>query len=500
MSDLSGLNLNADKTELITNSHALAQYSLTYNQNTFLLAPCKDIKLNGIYVSYDSDVVRVKNFEKIYLSVEKQLKMWSSRNLSLLGKIQIFKTFGLSQILFASSTIMFTKHEDKQLTNLIYKFIWTRNMDGNKAPDRIKRSILNQNIKSLGFGMIDFKEVITSIRVKNVLRLLNNPDQPLNNIISSNINSSIIKIKCLNSIRPTIDAAIDKIREMWSQAIKNHISNGSTTQNMINVVLNEYVGNLTYPRFNNKRLVLAHKHDRLLEIRNISESPPIIKKLDKSIQILLKLSPVKLDNYSPPLLDNKFSIIPIKDKLKDTKGVSSRQIRHGFKLTLTIPPKMIEAPDPDLIINLGFMISKLTNVRNKTIILRAIHGDIYCGTRLKKFGMTETDLCPRCNIPETISHQLTDCLYVRKIWDILTKITGIKINSLSQALGHDPMHDKITLTIHAEIIRQLMSIERPTLEPIKLVRSTVKRLAIVERGITKFQINKMLDELSKFTC
>ena len=214
MSDLSGLNLNADKTELITNSHALAQYSLTYNQNTFLLAPCKDIKLNGIYVSYDSDVVRVKNFEKIYLSVEKQLKMWSSRNLSLLGKIQIFKTFGLSQILFASSTIMFTKHEDKQLTNLIYKFIWTRNMDGNKAPDRIKRSILNQNIKSLGFGMIDFKEVITSIRVKNVLRLLNNPDQPLNNIISSNINSSIIKIKCLNSIRPTIDSAIMKIREI----------------------------------------------------------------------------------------------------------------------------------------------------------------------------------------------------------------------------------------------------------------------------------------------
>ena len=62
------------------------------------------------------------------------------------------------------------------------------------------------------------------------------------------------------------------------------------------------------------------------------------------------------------------------------------------------------------------------------------------------------------------------------------------------------MHDKITLTIHAEIIRQFMSIERPTLEPIKLVRSTVKRLAIVERGITKFQINKMLDELSKFTC
>ena len=220
MSNVSGLKLNADKTELITNSNSSTQFALSYNQATVLLRSCKDIKLNGIYVSYDINWVSGKNFEKIYSSVEKQLRMWSSRSLSLLGKIQIFKTFGLSQILFGGSTIMFSKQEDNRLTNLIYKFIWTCSMDGNKAPDRIKRSILNQNIKSLGFGMLDYKEVVTSIRVKNVLRLLNNPDQPLYNIIRSNINSSIINIKCINSIRPTIDVAISKIREMWSQTIK----------------------------------------------------------------------------------------------------------------------------------------------------------------------------------------------------------------------------------------------------------------------------------------
>ena len=232
--------------------------------------------------------------------------MWSSRSLSLLGKIQIFKTFGLSQILFGGSTIMFSKQEDTRLTNLIYKFIWTRSMDGNKAPDRIKRSILNQNIKSLGFGMLDYKEVVTSIRVKNVLRLLNNPDQPLYNVIRSNINSSIINIKCINSIRPTIDVAISKIREMWTQTIKNSISDGSTSKKLIDIVLNEYVGNLTYPRFNNKRLVLTYKHDRLMEIRDISANPPIVKKLQKSIQILLKQSSINLNNYVPSIMENSY--------------------------------------------------------------------------------------------------------------------------------------------------------------------------------------------------
>ena len=77
------------------------------------------MKLNGIFISYEIDLIRQKNFEKIYSSVDKQLRMWSARGLSLMGKILIYKTFGLSQILFASNTIMFTSNEDKLLTNLI---------------------------------------------------------------------------------------------------------------------------------------------------------------------------------------------------------------------------------------------------------------------------------------------------------------------------------------------------------------------------------------------
>ena len=237
MSSVSGLNLNADKTEIITNVKASPKYSITYNQAVFSISRCKDMKVNGIYVSYETDQVRVKNFERILSCVDKQLRMWSSRGLSLMGKIQIYKTFGLSQILFACSTIMFSKQEDAQLTNLIYKFIWNRNMDGNKAPDRIKRSILIQKVKSLGFVMLDYKEVVMSIRIKNVLRILGNSDQPLNNIIQKNINSSIIKIKCLKNIRPTIDIAINKIREMWSRMIKNNNKEGSNNQKLIDIVL-----------------------------------------------------------------------------------------------------------------------------------------------------------------------------------------------------------------------------------------------------------------------
>ena len=501
MSDLSGLNLNADKTEIITNISEPTTHRVTYNNTTVSVSPCEEVKINGIFIGYDTDRVRRKNFEKIIHAMDKQLRMWSARSLSLMGKIQIYKTFGLSQILFACSTIMLTKQEDIQLTNLIYKFIWNRNMDNNKAPDRIKRSILNSKVKDLGFGMIDFKEVVVSIRIKNVIRLLNNPDNPMSKIIINSINSSTIMISSLRKVRPTIDEAINKIRGMWTHKIRQCIQNNTVPKNVLDIVMNEYTGNVIYPRFRNKRLALLHRHDHLYEIPNLTRFHPILKKFNKNINSLLTLDSFNPENFVPTILDNnlKYSIIPINDKLINAKYVTSKCIRSSLRPQIKNPCKMIKDPNDEMLTNLGQLISKLTNVRNKTTILRAIHGDIYCGTRLKKFGMSDSDSCPRCGIPETIEHQLKECYYTTKIWDISSKITGIKILNLNQILGYDPTHDKTTLSLHAEIIRQLLAIDRPMGDPLNLIVSTVRRLLIVEKGITKYQINKMLQELMTLT-
>ena len=131
MSDMPGLNLNADKTEIIRYGEGTYNYNLRYNQSTVAVKSCEGMKLNGIFIGYNISGVRVQNFEKVYKAMVNQLRAWSSRGLSLMGKIQICKTFGLSQILFASSTIVFSKQEEMRLTNLIYKFIWNRNMENN---------------------------------------------------------------------------------------------------------------------------------------------------------------------------------------------------------------------------------------------------------------------------------------------------------------------------------------------------------------------------------
>ena len=159
-----------------------------------------------------------------------------------MGKIQIFKTFGLSQILFIASTNLFSRSEEKQLDNLIYKFIWNRDMSKNKAPDRLKRSILQQEISHLGFGMIDFKDVVNSIRLKTILRLLNDRDSPLHDIVTNSVTNSVTNIKIINKITPTIDNSIGLLNKHWKNTLKNCPQD--KVQDLSKVIFHEFVGNI----------------------------------------------------------------------------------------------------------------------------------------------------------------------------------------------------------------------------------------------------------------
>ena len=189
--------------------------------------------------------------------------------------------------------------------------------------------------------------------------------------------------------------------------------------------------------------------------------------------------------------------LPLKDKMIDIRKISSNMIRKVLTPNNEINTfKILGTIDIAQKNQLGNLIKSLNNVKLKSILLRVIHGDVYCAARMKKFGMTDIDSCPRCGKEETIEHMIIMCEYTKKLWSLITKLTNIPLNSMKEVLGVNPTHDKTTLTINAELIRQLMAIERPTIDPHMLVQNTIKRLSIIEKGITKFQIIKFVDLLS----
>ena len=62
-------------------------------------------------------------------------------------------------------------------------------------------------------------------------------------------------------------------------------------------------------------------------------------------------------------------------------------------------------------------------------------------------------------------------------------------------LGLDEKHNTATITIHSEIIRRLLAIERPTGKPIDLIKSSLSNLSILERGTTRYQISTLRKQL-----
>jgi hypothetical protein len=112
----SGLKLNAYKTERLNiTGHnvtgALAANNITYCDTRYLIQAQDDIKINGVTFNQNEALMKRINFEAIKAKMDRHFTEWSKRGLSLLGKIQIVKTFGLSQYLYTLAVMDITPEQ-----------------------------------------------------------------------------------------------------------------------------------------------------------------------------------------------------------------------------------------------------------------------------------------------------------------------------------------------------------------------------------------------------
>jgi len=104
---MSGLQLNADKTELMRLgiNRAEAEYEVDYLRKTYKIKTQPKVKINGILLQRDRKAMEDENVEEVIKKIDKQFKSWSRRNLSTIGRILIAKTFGISQIIYLMQTM-----------------------------------------------------------------------------------------------------------------------------------------------------------------------------------------------------------------------------------------------------------------------------------------------------------------------------------------------------------------------------------------------------------
>ena len=133
---MSGLTLNADKTEIFNLSHSDKQTTnASYLNDDLIITHKPQITICGNCLSLDSSVSYKANITNKIAKLCNQLNLWKGRHLTINGKMIILKTFAISQLIFSSQFQVISPKDVRKIEHLCYSFLWN-------GPDQIKRVFL----------------------------------------------------------------------------------------------------------------------------------------------------------------------------------------------------------------------------------------------------------------------------------------------------------------------------------------------------------------------
>ena len=158
---ISGQEINTSKTEAMWLGCWIDKIRTPFNFKW----PKEPICALGIYFSYNTEHANKLNFEEKISNLEKTLNGWKRRKLTLLGRINIVKTLGLSKLIYNASVLPIPKHFVREINKISFNFIW----EG--KPAKVKRSTIIGEKKCSGLKKLDFEVMHKALRVAWVERL-----------------------------------------------------------------------------------------------------------------------------------------------------------------------------------------------------------------------------------------------------------------------------------------------------------------------------------------
>lgn len=411
------------------------------------------VKILGIYFTYnDKDMIKL-NYCKKLNSLKCCLSLWRHRDLSVIGKITVVKTFAISQFLYTSSVISMPIDIQNQINNIIYKFIWN-------GPDRMKRRVLCKNYDEGGLKMIDLKSRVETQNIMWLKRLIMPNEAGWKDILMY----YMTPIGGMNLLKCNFDVKniYCKIPPFYKEALKIWAKLNAFNPTTTDHILNQCVWNNKYILIE-KKTVYYSKFDeagfhtlydfiddngKWLKCPNdkgfnnvdyikwyglIHAIPQVWKQIVKNSQCIkdIKVN----DQIIECKLNNDY--VPL-------EKVSSRNLYHTIAHNLCTPTSEytlntlygINGKECKQV----FMIPFRSTICSKSRWLqyRIIHGILTTNSWLYRIGKVRNPTCPLCNTDsETIKHLYAQCPITNSLWgSIESRITIIpKLNSFMKVYG-----------------------------------------------------------------
>ena len=135
--------------------------------------PIKDL---DVFYTYNQRFLLEKNFIERLDSIKKPTRIWSSRGLSIYGKVTLIKSVLMLKFVYRSSLLPIPKEFVKELNQILFHFLW-------KGPDKLIRVSVIIYDKG-GLKMTDVDSMVMSLRLAWLKRLFGSNDGGFSSLIA----------------------------------------------------------------------------------------------------------------------------------------------------------------------------------------------------------------------------------------------------------------------------------------------------------------------------
>ena len=435
----SGLELNMNKSKIMYLKPNVHQ------QNINEIEIVDEIKILGVYFSIRKPARLLdKNFDDKITQLEKLFGIWGKRNLTILGKIIVIKTYGLSKFVHIMQSIGIPETVLKRINTMFFQFLWQQNKPNTKITEKVKRKVVINKIKDGGLNMIDIVAMQKSFYLHWVERLLSPEDtewksiplyslEPVGGKSVFRCNVTNKEFKGLNYIQATFWRLV---LETWLE--HRQIEHEQNKQDLVNA--NSTIFNNKWITFKNNTLFIPqYIKAGILTINDSMNSEGIISFED--LKTKFKLKNEQLLNYNViynALLPHIQSVIENKSK-EGLNKLEYRDLEIGKIGRKRFYSLIIEKQTPHVeeswtkIYNQKFdneiwRIPSQATSETKLISLqwKILHMIYPTNTLLNKMGIKDTNVCAYCNEIDTLEHFFFECNIVYPVWDEISKTIRAK--------------------------------------------------------------------------
>ena len=453
-SKVSGLGLNRDKTEGILlgdpEIFPAESYGIKWRQS--------GVKYLGIYVGYDKNFCKQRNWTEKMEKFQRILDNWRKRDLTLFGKVVIVKTLGLSNIVYSARHTETPSEVIKQIESSIFHFLW------NKV-DRIKRNTLYADLEEGGLNVTDIESYLSAIKCTWMKHLMETPGDTWSAIAYYHINKLGGSEILLNSnfVKSSQNLNMQKIPTFYQQVIiaynKSKAQSRKNESLSIDVMLKEQVWDnilfvikdknniktlhfdswitaglikLSDLQFTNGKLNVDYIMRKVQDKRNIyAEIYQVIESLRPYQHILINFNHQPLLNIrnenSPALYKNMLCQNYYKRLVNMKKQVH----------TLSKWSELLNV-EIDETLRIQTFQNKVIAIKEKKLAefnFKVLHYILSNSYLLSKWNPEFSSSCELCRVDNSICHMLLRCSLAKHVWQQIDLALNLSLSEVEIILG-----------------------------------------------------------------